>query len=579
MKKWIRWPGLIIFVGVVLILVGSWWLLVDSLVERMIEKNGTRLVGAKVELGKADLALFPPGLALKDLQITNPKRPMTNIMEAGSIDLAIEASYLLRRSLTISLMTADNLRFNTDRRTSGAIALDRSLSETPDQAENSKSKAFEMPSLAVPDVKEILAREELQTVTAAADLKKDLMVFREKWQKRLDELPDQDTFEQYEERLDKLGNTKKSLTSVLGTAGEAKAIRDDVTRDLEKLKQANNDLEEELTSLRKRASQLKSLPAEDYRRLRNKYNLSSGGAVNITQMLFGDKAGQYLKIFLDGYHILKPFLEMKPATPDRQQETKPVRGKGVDVHFAGPNQVPPFLVRLARVSATIPSGDVSGEIRNLTPFQALLGKPLDFTFSGENLEGLKNINIKGVLDHVDPQKTSDRLTAVVKGLQVKEDNVSRPVYLEKGLADLELTADLINNRIDARLEAAVSSASIAVAESAGDGQLERTLQETLKGISAFDLRVDIEGETDDYRVNISSNIDDTLKGAIGKQLKKSAGAFEKSLNDAIVDKTRKPLTENSDMLSDLNSIENELSSRLGLGDAVRKDALRKVGLK
>ena len=41
MKKWIRWPGLIVFVGVVLILLGFWWLLVDSLVERMIEKGGT----------------------------------------------------------------------------------------------------------------------------------------------------------------------------------------------------------------------------------------------------------------------------------------------------------------------------------------------------------------------------------------------------------------------------------------------------------------------------------------------------------------------------------------------------------
>jgi hypothetical protein len=183
------------------------------------------------------------------------------------------------------------------------------------------------------------------------------------------------------------------------------------------------------------------------------------------------------------------------------------------------------------------------------------------------------------MNHVNPQKTSDMVTAVIAGLQVKEDDIQRPVYLEKGLADLELTADLISNRIDARLQAAVSSASIAVAESAGDGQLERTLQETLAGISAFDLRVDIEGETDDYRINISSNIDDTLKGAMAKQLKKKAGVFEKSLNDAIADKTRKPLSEASGQLSGLDSIEDELASRLGLGDAVRKDALKKVGLK
>ncbi|MEN8243643.1 MAG: TIGR03545 family protein [Thermodesulfobacteriota bacterium] len=579
MKKWIRWPGLIVFVGVVLILIGFWWLLVDNMIERWIEKGGTRLVGAKVELGKADLKLGPLGLALEDLQITNPKQPMTNILEAGSIDLAIEASHLLRRKLIVSLMTADNLRFNTSRKTSGAIARKKPSSETSDQTGDAKSDAFKMPSLAVPDVKEILSREELQTVTAADELKKDISAFKEKWQKRLDELPDQDTFEQYEKRIDKVGSAKKSITGVLGATGKAKAIYDDVNRDLEELKQAKKDLKKELASLKKKAAQVKGLPAEDYRRLRDKYSLSSQGAVNITQMLFGDKAGQYLKLFLDGYHTLKPLLEMRPATPDSQQEAKPVRGKGVDVHFALGNQPPPFLVRLAKVSATIPYGDISGEIQNLTPFQAHLGKPLVFTFSGQNLKGLQEANIDGVLNHIDPPKASDRVTAVVEGLKVGEKSNQRPVYLEKGLADLELAAAVVSGRIDAQLQAAVSSASIATAKNAGDGQLGQTLQEALAGISAFDLQADIKGDMDDYHVSLSSNIDDVLKDAMGKQFKKKAGAFEKSLNDAIAAKTREPLAENSGMLSDLNSIENELSARLGLGDAVRKDALKKVGLK
>lgn len=579
MKKWIRWPGLIAFAVVVLVLMGFWWLLIDSLIKGWIEKSGTRLVGAKVELGKADLTLAPLGLALDNLQITNPRQPMTNILEAGSIDLALEASHLLRRKLIVSLMTADNLRFNTARKTSGAVGPPKSSPDVSNRAGDAASDTLNMPSLAIPDVKEILSREELRTLTAADELKKDINAFREKWQKRLDQLPDQEAFKQYEKRLDKVSSAKKSITGVLGKAGEAKAIHDDVSQELAELKKAKKELEKDLASLKKRAAQVKRLPAEDYRRLRDKYGLSSQGAVNVTQILFGDTAGRYLKMAINGYHTLKPLLEMRPATPENQQDVAPLRGKGVDVHFVTDDQLPPFLVRLAKVSATIPSGDISGEIQNLTPFQALLGEPLVFTFSGQNLQDLQNVNIDGVLNHIDPAKAYDKVTAKVEGLKAGKKNGHPPVYIEKGMADLALTATVASNRIDAQLQANVSSASIATTKGAGDGQLGQTLQDALAGISAFDLQADIEGDLGDYRVSLSSNIDDVLKNAVGKQLKKKAGEFEKTLNSAILEKTREPLAKASRQLSDLDSIEDELTSRLGLGDDVLKDAMRKTGLK
>ena len=84
---------------------------------------------------------------------------------------------------------------------------------------------------------------------------------------------------------------------------------------------------------------------------------------------------------------------------------------------------------------------------------------------------------------------------------------------------------------------------------------------------------------DDYRLSLSSNIDEVLKDVIGKQLKKKAGAFEKTLNSAIVEKTKEPLAKTNGQMSDLDSIEDELTSRLGLGDDVLKDAMGKMGLK
>ena len=61
MKKWIRWKGLAAFVVVTAVVSLLWFLLIDGFVERMIERTGTRLNGARVELDDADLTLFPRG--------------------------------------------------------------------------------------------------------------------------------------------------------------------------------------------------------------------------------------------------------------------------------------------------------------------------------------------------------------------------------------------------------------------------------------------------------------------------------------------------------------------------------------
>ena len=71
--KWIRWWGLGAFVVIAAILGCVWIFLVDGWVKYLIEEAGTEAVGAKVELDAADLTLFPAGLKLARLQVTNPK--------------------------------------------------------------------------------------------------------------------------------------------------------------------------------------------------------------------------------------------------------------------------------------------------------------------------------------------------------------------------------------------------------------------------------------------------------------------------------------------------------------------------
>ncbi|MBW2331494.1 MAG: hypothetical protein JRF30_11405 [Deltaproteobacteria bacterium] len=113
--KWVRWQGLIAFVVVVIVVMGVWFFVVDSAIEAVIEKTGTHVVGAKVELEDADLSISPLGLSLTGLQVTNPDEPMSNAVQVDRMSLLVEGAKLFRRKVIVKDLERDPGQFRGDR--------------------------------------------------------------------------------------------------------------------------------------------------------------------------------------------------------------------------------------------------------------------------------------------------------------------------------------------------------------------------------------------------------------------------------------------------------------------------------
>ena len=111
----IRWWGLGLFVGLVGAMALLWLLVVDGLVKSVIEEEGTAIVGAKVELDTANLTLFPAGVTLTRLQLTNPNSPMTNFVEIARVTMDLDGLQLLRRKVIINEMLVEGVQFGTVR--------------------------------------------------------------------------------------------------------------------------------------------------------------------------------------------------------------------------------------------------------------------------------------------------------------------------------------------------------------------------------------------------------------------------------------------------------------------------------
>jgi uncharacterized protein (TIGR03545 family) len=560
--KWMRWRGLIPFVVITALIAVFWFLLVDGYIERLIEKAGTAAVGAKVELDSADLSLFPAGLTLMRLQVTNPDEPMRNAVEVKRIAFTMDAAQLLMRKAIINEMSVEEVRLDTPRKTSGAIK----EAEKAKPVEAIKAK-LEIPSFKLPDVKELLEKEELETLRLASTLREDIEKEKEAWKGRLEELPGKEKIEGYKKRIEELKSAGKGITGALGAAAGVQELKKDIESDINQIKDAQKTYKEEFNSIKQRVSDAAKAPERDLKRLKDKYSISPEGFSNATQALLGGKVAAYIRKADLWYARLKPLMERARERGEGPETVKPVRAKGLDVHFREHNPLPEFLIKLINASVSLKAGDISGKVKNVTNEQHVIGVPLSFDFSGEKLKDMQSVSLDGSIDRVRPKKPRDSANLEVMGYRVSgavlSDSEDLPVNMKEGEVDLALSAALSGRALDAKATGALKTLSLSAGREGETDRLMQSIASIIEGISELKLAVKVTGTLDDYDMDISSDLDRVLKGALSKEVERQAAIWSGELKSAIKEKTGVELEGLNQGLGGLGSIDKELQGRLG----------------
>lgn len=581
----IRWWGLgvfVVFVGAMGLL---WLLVVDGLVKTKIEEEGTAAVGAKVELGAADLTLFPAGLALTRLQVTNPDEPMTNSVEIASLTMNLDGLQLLRRKVIIDEMTVEGVRFGTARAISGAID---DLTQSGAVGQSKEDSTFSLPPLEVSNVQQILEQEDLETIKLIRTIQEDIQREREVWKQRLETLPGKEAFAKYQKRIEGLkSSTKGGVGGVLGGVEELNTIKQEIEQDLENLKSARKEFNEKVALLNQRMAQVQTAPQRDVQRLKEKYSLSPQGLANLGQTLLGKHIGEKLKDAITYYEMVQPYLEGVASGGSATKNTDgSTRVQGTDIHFKEHEPLPEVLIRTAKVSLLLDVGEINGILENITPDQAILGIPLTYAFTGEQLKDLQGITIEGVLDHRDTAHPKDTMQFRAKGYRVQPVALSAqpdwPVAVENGLADVIVNAELQGQAITATGNAELSSLKVSAGKPDDANPLTQALSGAVSDISTLSVQADVTGTLQQYEVQIHSELDRLLKDAAGKMVKNLAASFGRDLQSAISAKVAEPLKSLTSSFGGLDSLGGDLTSRLtnenNLLESLLKEGLPKNAL-
>lgn len=587
-KGWIRWMGLVTFLVITLIIAGVWHFLADWMVKKAIETAGTKAVGARVELAKADLSLFPVGLTLDGLKVTNPDAPMTNAVEIRRMGMDLELPQLIRRRVVVNLMQVDGMRFNTARKTSGALpekARKKDAENKAPASENLKKGLekmgcgnFQLPSFEKPDLKNLLEGENLESLALATKLEADIKAEEAYWNKALKELPDQKKLKAYEKKLKGLKTKKTDLGSLLGKAGEAVTVQKELQADLKRIKEAQKRFQKSSRDLQKRVQQLPKAPMADIRRLQAKYSLSADGLANLSQLLIGGQLCDHWQTAWEWYQRLKPYLENMTADGE-PEAADPERGKGAWVRFAEKNPLPTFLVRQTKASVELPMGNLSGKIEDINSDPPLLGRPTTFSFLGRELAAVKSLSADGLLDLVKPGNPSSQAKLSLSGYQLKAFPLSRekalPVTVETALADVAANFTFKDKLVDTLVDMDFDAVKLTT-DAAGDNAVQAALIGALGDIRKFDLIASVKGQLDDYRMKVGSSLDQTLKNAVGNLVKKEAAKLTAQIETKVRQEVAGPLAQAKEKLNVLGPVDDELKKRLNIGGDLLKGSRLKL---
>jgi uncharacterized protein (TIGR03545 family) len=540
----VRWQGIVIFFVVCALLAAFWLLFLNGLTERAIEKTGAAIVGAQVDLAAARVSLSPLGITLSGLQVTNPNAPATNIVEAERISFHMDGPNALRHKTIIDEMRVEGVRLNTPRKTPGFVV---------QGGKSVVQQLAELPSFVIPNVKEVFEQEKaslpsLKLITGAVD---DSQKARAKWEGKIQELKtaaDPDKYQKQFEAL-KAKTGQASIGNILGGAKDVLALQKQVREDLKTIASAKGEFTADAAALKKIVSDGPGLVAADAQRLIEKYSLTSSGLANISRLLFGGKIASDVSSALQWNERLAPLIDRVKTRIKGKDVVKPLRAKGMDVRFREDHPLPDFLARLVNVSISLPAGDFGGRVENLTPDQDILGQPLKFRFSGENLKGLTSAVLEGTFDRTRASARKDVLNFRVRGYRARDLKLSTsqalPVSLTEGLVDLDVGATLEKGTVSARIVAGLRGVRLAVQKNAERqglaGRVDAAIRTALLSVSSLNLSAEVTGASDDFDVKVRSDIDDVLKNAVGAVVRDQMAGLEKDLKAAIGERIAQPL--------------------------------------
>ncbi|MDH5473073.1 MAG: TIGR03545 family protein [Gammaproteobacteria bacterium] len=569
--KAIRWPGFITFTVLTTMVVAGCLLFAGTITKSILETTLTSINGAKANIDSVKITYNPLGLNINNLQITDPERPLTNSVQITQVRFSISLGDLLLKKIVVDDMAMDGVQIDTPRKSSGAINKEKNSKKTDTDSEKSIAD-FAVPDIALPDVGDLIKKEQLNSEKLINDLNTDLDSTQSNWKIIRDDLNDKQRWDSFHTRYDKIkadmnGNTAQRVTAL----NNAKSLTDDLKSEIKKAQQARKQFDEDNNRLSEKFKTAKNAPKDDIKHLKEQYKLNDPNAQNITQLLFGSQAAEYLAIAEKWYKRIKPYIEDSPE--EKAEKEAHQRKQGMNVKFREFNPKPDFYIRKASIEALLPRGQFTGSITEISSDQSINKKPMHILLSGKNLPHRDSETISAEFNYINKNKGYSQFDYNIKSYQLEDVSISKSkalsLTMQKGLMSLDLSSRLENARLTGISKIDFNQVQFKTNKESTEKSFSSMMATSFSGINRFNLNARFSGSLHDLNINLQSNLDNQLGDQLKTQLKQRSQQFEDQLKSGIDEKLKAPLARIEDkrqkldqLKTDVDNLEKELQAKL-----------------
>jgi uncharacterized protein (TIGR03545 family) len=588
--KIFRWKAIGTLAGTVGLLVLLTWLFLDTLVRRGIEKTGELIVGAKVELASAHVRLSAGQIVLRGLQVANRRQPMQNLIEASDLVAAINLLPLLEKKLVIDSLVALGVRFDTPRKTSGALPEEGSTASAIARQVEEWAGQIRIPSFSLEGLGRAmelppLNADSLRTVRQARAIVQFADTARRGWEtelKTIDPRPKIDSGKAMVEHLRGINTRSLNPQDLAKTIQSTKATLSALTSTIDRMRKLQHSVDSGVARMRTGVKGLDDARRGDYGYAMGLLKLPSLEGPDLSPALFGMKALDRMQAVLYWIRVADRYIP--PGLAARFHDgPKRARLAGTTVAFPREHAWPQLLLRRAALDLTlggegVAAGAYQARLSGLTTEPALYGQPFRLLAQRTGgRAGPRDARLAGVLDHV-RAPVRDSVAASIAGFALPSYDLP-PLHARAGLGDgiTQVTLQRRGGDIDVRwlihsTNVAWTRLADSGATAAAPGQADALLWRIVSAVKNVEIETRLAGTLERPALSVRSN----LGAEVARGLKKEIGAqvaHAEQVARARVDSAVQGQVAAAQQR--LGSVQNDVQARVagqrGELDAVRAD--------
>lgn len=545
--------GTIAIVVIVLALYGNFFF--DSHLRKGMEWTATYVHGAEVNIGSVKSSFFKGSFELRNLQVTDKKKPENNIFQLGSAKFGFLWDALLRAKFVVSEASLLDIQIYSPRKKPGHIIPKEKMEKESKGLSKLEASVLaqgreELQGNALGDVAEVLGGAdpkdqiksiggELKAEKRIKELEEGIKTKEDEWKKRIDGLDHKDQLDRVTSKAKAIKFDKKkpwkSLKEYKEVAKEAKSV-------FNEYKKISSDLKTDVKTYSGAVGNIDDLIKEDLSDIQKRFNIPNLDFKDFSKGLFGklfqEKVGDIYKYFEIAKEYMPPKKENKKAglVPHK-------RGEGKNYKFTVKNGYPLFWLKEGRISSKSGvsefSGDIDGKIVNITSEPRFLGKPAVVTFKGNfPKQKVNGVEAKIVLDHTteNPRQTIEASVASypVAGRSLSKSEKVK-FAIKEATGEARLDAVVLGNDVNINLINWFSSVAYEI--DAKNKIVKETLTNVVNGIPKFEVKARAKGTWANLDWGISSSLGKELasgvKGQVQVKIDEAKDKAKKLIDDKI----------------------------------------------